>query len=170
MLNRTVRSSFLLLFVLLVIPCLSSAQGGIGNMPRSDIVMLHQSVRDSLSDEVFGHIMDLKRYAETGLVDSAASIVAYNGQPNKMEKWARAVNIQDSSEKARVVNILDRVNKLFHEYPDTQREYYAVFKTKDAPSGQLDLYQIHHVNGARQRMVSWTFYPIGDKLMLGDFN
>ena len=168
--NRFVRSSFLLLFVLTIVPSLSSAQGGIGNMPRSDIVMLRQSVRDSLADEVFAHIMDLKRYAETGLVDSAALIVAYNGQPNKMEKWARGVNVQDSSEKARVMNVLDRVNKLFREYPETKREYYAVFKTKDAPSGQLDLYQIHHVNGARQRMVSWTFYPIGDKLMLGDFN
>ena len=161
---------FLFLLVALLAPCITNAQGGIGNMPRSDIVMLRQSVRDSLADEVFAHIMDLKHYAEAGMPDSAAQIVAYNGQPNKGEKWARVVNIQNPDEKTRVQNILDRVNKLFHDYPDAHPQYFAVFKTKDAPSGQLDLYQIHHVNGSKKRMVSWTFYPIGDKLMLGDFN
>jgi hypothetical protein len=164
------RSVFLALLLLSGLSQIGKAQGGIGNMPRSDIVMLRQSVRDSLADEVFAKITDLKRYAETGQVDSAAQIIAYNGQPNKAEKWARPVNIQDSSEKAHVIAILNKINKLFQDYPDVHREYYAVFKTKDAPSGQMDLYQIHHVNGSRQRMVSWVFYPIGDKLLLGDFN
>jgi hypothetical protein len=161
---------YLVLFALLLLPAIVKAQGGIGNMPRSDIVMLRQSVRDSLADEVYAKILDLKHYAETGQTDSAAQIIAYNGQPNKAEKWARPVNMQDSVEKARVVAILNKVNKLFNDYPDVHREYYAVFKTKDAPSGQMDLYQIHHVNGSKQRMVSWVFYPIGDKLLLGDFN
>jgi hypothetical protein len=162
------RFSFLL--VIILFPCFANAQGGIGNMPRSDIVMLHASVRDSLADEVLGHITDLKHYAEAGLTDSAVQIIAYNGEPNKAEKWARSVNIQNSDEKVRVQSILDRINKLFHDYPDTHPQYFAVFKTKDAPSGQLDLYQIQQVNGAKKRMVNWTFYPIGDKLMLGDFN
>ncbi|HWF43313.1 MAG TPA: hypothetical protein VG537_01600 [Candidatus Kapabacteria bacterium] len=160
----------IVLLLSICIPTIVKAQGGIGNMPRSDIVMLRQSVRDSLADEVYAKILDLKHYGETGQTDSASQIIAYNGQPNKAEKWARPVNIQDSAEKARVITILNKVNKLFNDYPDVHREYYAVFKTKDAPSGQMYLYQIHHVNGNKQRMVSWVFYPIGDKLLFGDFN
>ncbi len=151
------------------------AQGGIGNKPRTDIVMLSQLVRDSLSDEVFARIMELKRYAETGNVDSAAALIAYNGhvakgQPTPTDRWARAMNPQNADERTEVQNILAKVSKLFQEYPDTHREYYAVFKTKDTPSGQKHLYQIHHVNGKKQRMVSWTFYPVGDKLLLGELS
>jgi hypothetical protein len=161
---------YLLLLPALLISTFAKAQGGIGNKPRTDLVMLSASVRDSLSDEVFQHILDLRHYAETDLVDSAAPWIAFQGNADKTDRWARAINLSNPDEKARVVSIFEKLKKLFHDYPDTHREYYAVFKTKDAPSGQLHLYQIHHVNGKKQRMVSWNFYPIGDRLLLGDFN
>ncbi len=167
----------LAIFILFVNACAVNAyaQGGIGNKPRQDIVMLSQVARDSLSDVVFQNIMDLKRFAESGNIDSAAALIAYNGhvakgQPVPTDRYARAMNAQNPEERAEVQNILARIQKLFQDYPDTHREYYAVFKTKDTPSGQKHLYQIHHVNGKRQRMVSWTFYPVGDKLLLGDFS
>ena len=159
---------FLALFLLLL-PTLLQAQGGIGNKPRTDIVMLPQAVRDSLADEITSHINDLKRYAEGNMIDSAAQWIAFNGNADKSGRWSRAMNATDSAERVRVQTMLDKARKLFHEYPEMKPQYFAVFKTADAPSGQKDLYQIHHVNGNKKKMVSWTYYPVGDKLLLGDF-
>ncbi len=161
-----------LIFCLLVLsfPLIAHAQGGIGNKPRTDLVLLGAVERDSMADEMFARIMDLKRYAEAGQVDSAALIISWPGGPKDSLRWTRLVNLQNPEEKARVMTILDRVNKLFHDYPDTKREYFAIFKEKASPAGRRYHYQIHHVNGNKQKMVSWAFYGLGDKLMLGDFN
>jgi hypothetical protein len=48
--------------------------------------------------------------------------------------------------------------------------YFAVFKSKDTPSGQLMHYQINLVKGNKKKMVSFHYYPIGDKLLFGDAN
>jgi hypothetical protein len=154
------------LFVLLFIPSLAFAQGGLGNKPRTDIVMLSQVTRDSLSDVVFSHIMDLKRFAESNNVDSAAPLMAWK---DTSKQWLRAVNLANPAERAYVADLLTKINKLFHDFPDTRRDYYTVFKTKDTPSGQKHIYQIVHLNGKKQRRMSWIFYPIGDQLLLGDF-
>ena len=154
-----------ILFTLLLFPSITFAQGGLGNQPRTDIVMLSQVTRDSLSDVVFANIMDLKRYAETNNVDSAAALIA---NKDTSKQWLRATNPKDSTERAYVSAILEKINKLFHDFPDTRRDYYTVFKTKDTPSGQKHIYQILHTNGKKQRRVSWTFYLIGDKLLLGE--
>jgi hypothetical protein len=164
------KSTLLLLFSFVLIPVITHAQGGIGNMPRADIVMLRQTVRDSLSDEVFAKILQLKAYAEAGQIDSAAAIIAYNGSPDKTGKWGRAVNLQNADEKTRVESILAKIKQLFADYPEQVREYYAVFKDKDNPAGQRHVYQIHFNKGKTQRMVNWTFFPIGDVLMLGEFS
>ncbi len=155
-----------LLIALVLFPSLAIAQGGLGNKPRTDIVMLSQVVRDSLSDVVFGHIMDLKHFAETNNIDSAALLIAHK---DTSKQWLRAVNVNDSGEHAYVSGVLVKINKLFHDFPDTRRDYYTVFKTQDTPSGQKHISQIVHLNGKKQRRVSWTFYPIGDKLLLGEF-
>jgi hypothetical protein len=164
------KSILLFLLFLVVFPVLVHAQGGIGNMPRADIVMLRQTVRDSLSDEVYAKILQLKHYAESGLIDSAASIIAYNGTPDKAAKWGRAANLQNPDEKARVDALLAKIKQLFADYPEQVREYYAVFKDKDNPAGQRHVYQIHFNKGKTQRMVNWTFFPVGDVLMLGEFS
>lgn len=155
-----------ILFALLLFPSLAFAQGGLGNKPRTDIVMLSQVTRDSLSDVVFQHIMDLKRFAETNNIDSAAPLIAWK---DTSKQWLRAVNASDSSERAYVSGILTRINKLFHDFPDTRRDFYTVFKTKDTPSGQKHISQILHLNGKKQSRKSWTFYLIGDQLLLGEF-
>ena len=153
-----------LLFILLS-PSLAFAQGGLGNQPRTDIVMLSQITRDSLSDVVFANIMDLKRYAEANNVDSAAALIA---NKDTSKQWLRAVNTKDSTERAYTTGMLSKINSLFHNFPDTRRDYYTVFKAKDTPSGQKHIYQILHTNGKKQRRVSWTFYLIGDQLLLGE--
>jgi hypothetical protein len=155
-----------LLFLTLLLPSLSFAQGGIGNKPRTDLVMLSAVARDSLSDLVFQNIMDLKRMAETNQVDSAAPMIAFE---DSSKAWTRSANPSNPAERDYVARELAKIKILFDQYPDTHREYYAVFKTKDTPSGEKHLYQIHHVSGKKQRMVSWVFYPIGDKLLLGSF-
>ncbi len=155
-----------LAFIILLIPSLAFAQGGLGNQPRTDIVMLSQVTRDSLSDVVFQHIMDLKRFAETNNIDSAAPLIAHK---DTSKQWLRAANPSDSSERAYVAGILIKINKLFHDFPDTRRDYYTVFKTKDTPSGQKHISQILHTNGKKQSRKSWTFYLIGDQLLLGEF-
>jgi hypothetical protein len=155
-----------ILFLILLIPSLAFAQGGLGNKPRTDIVMLSQVTRDSLSDVVFSHIMDLKRFAELNNVDSAAPLIAWK---DTSKQWLRAVNLANPAERAYVADLLTKINKLFHDFPDTRRDYYTVFKTKDTPSGQKHIYQIVHLNGKKQRRMSWIFYPIGDQLLLGDF-
>jgi hypothetical protein len=115
---------------------------------------------------VFQNIMDLKRMAETNQVDSAAPMIAFE---DSSKSWTRAANPSNPAERDYVARELAKIKILFDQYPDTHREYYAVFKTKDTPSGEKHLYQIHHVSGKKQRMVSWVFYPIGDKLLLGSF-
>ena len=137
-------------------------------MPRSDLVMLSAVTRDSLADEVYNKILDLKHYAEIHRMDSAAMIVAYNGALTKDGKWARAVNIKNDTEMVRVSMLLDRIQKLYAVNPDIHREYFAVFKDKDNPAGEKLLYQINFATGGHKHMVSFTFYPVGDLLMLGD--
>jgi len=161
---------FFALLLLLGISICARAQGGIGNKPRNDLVLLGVTERDSLADEMFARITDLKRYALAGQADSAALMISWPGAPKDSLRWTRYVNVQNPDEKARVTSILDRLNKLFHDYPDTKREYFAIFKEKASPAGRRYHYQIHHVNGSKQKMVSWAFYGIGDKLALGDFN
>ncbi len=154
-----------ILFTLLLFPSLAFAQGGIGNKPRTDLVMLSQVTRDSLSDVVFAHIMDLKRFAESNNVDSAALLIA---NKDTSKQWLRAANASNPAERAYVADILAKVSKIFQDFPDTRRDYYTVFKTKDTPSGQKHISQILHTNGKKQRRVSWTFYLIGDQLLLGE--
>ncbi len=155
-----------ILFTLLLFPAFAFAQGGLGNQPRTDIVMLSQVTRDSLSDVVFTHIMDLKRFAESNNVDSAAPLMAWK---DTSKQWLRPVNLATPAERDYVTGELVKINKLFHDFPDTRRDYYTVFKTKDTPSGQKHIYQILHTNGKKQSRKSWVFYPIGDQLLLGEF-
>ena len=151
---------------LLLISSIAFAQGGIGNKPRTDLVMLSAVARDSLSDLAFEEILDLKRYAESNNTDSAALIMAYK---DTSKVWARAIKLSDSAERQYVVATLAKIGKLFHDYSDTRKQYYTVYKTKETPSGQKHTYVIVHSSGKKQRTVSWIFYPIGDKLLLGEF-
>jgi hypothetical protein len=151
---------------LLLLPTLAFAQGGIGNKPRPDVVQLSQVVRDSLSDQVFQNVMDLKRMAETNQIDSAAPMIAWE---DSTKTWTRAANASIPAEREFVAGELSKIKKLFDDFPEAHPMYFAVFKTKDTPSGEKDLYQIRQVNGKKQRMISWVFYPIGDKLLLGSF-
>jgi hypothetical protein len=153
-------------FLLLILPTAVLAQGGIGNMPRTDIVMLSQVIRDSLSDQVFQNIMDLKRMAETNQIDSAAPMIAFE---DSTKIWTRAANAASPAEREYIAGTLTKIHTLFQTYSEPHPMYFAVFKTKDTPSGEKDLYQIRQIDGKKQRMVSWLFYPIGDKLLLGSF-
>jgi hypothetical protein len=154
--------------ILLGLAQLAHAQGGIGNMPRQDLVMLSAVTRDSLADEVYNRILDLKRYAETKRPDSAAMIIAYNGASDKSSKWVRAVNAKNDTEMVRVNALLDKLQKTFAASTEIHKEYFAVFKDKDNPAGEKLLYQINFASGKKKHMVSFTFYPIGELLMLGD--
>ena len=156
----------IIILPLLFISSLAFAQGGIGNKPRTDLVMLSAVARDSLSDIVYSEIMDLKRYAESNNIDSAAMLMAYK---DTSKVWTRAINLSDSAERVYVIATLAKIGKLFHDYSDTRKQYYTVYKTNETPSGQKHTYQIVHFSGKKQRTVSWIFYPIGDKLLLGDF-
>ncbi len=164
------KAFYALLFASVLAPSIIHAQGGIGNKPRTDLVLLGAVERDSMADEMFARIMDLKRYALANQVDSAALMISWPGQPKDSLRWTRLVNMGVLEEKTRVTTILDRITRLFHDFPDTKREYFAIFKEKASPAGRRYHYQIHHVNGGKQKMVSWAFYGIGDKLALGDFN
>ena len=155
-----------LVFAFLLLPSLTFAQGGIGNKPRSDLVMLSAMVRDSLSDVVLQNISDLQRMAQTNQIDSAAAMIAWK---DSSKAYLRGVNPASAAERAYVADMLTKMNALFQEYPDPHPMYYAVFKTTDTPSGQKHLYQIKYTGGKRSKMVSWVFYPIGDKLLLGTF-
>jgi len=56
----TAMKTYLLLALLIVVCAVNTyAQGGIGKMPREDIVMLRATVRDSLSDEVYNKVVQL---------------------------------------------------------------------------------------------------------------
>lgn len=162
--------TYLLFSLLFCIAEYSYAQGGIGKMPREDIVMLRATVRDSLSDEVFNKVVQLKGYALEDKFDSAAMLIAHNGGAAKESRWARAVNMQNPEEAARVNGMVARLKTLFIELPDMVKEYFAVFKDKDNPTGQKLLYQISRTNGKTKKMTSFTFYPVGDVMMLGEIN
>jgi hypothetical protein len=164
--TKTFRFSAVVIF--LGLTKLAHAQGGIGNMPRQDLVMLSAVTRDSLADEVYNRILDLKRYAETNRTDSASMIVAYNGASDKSSKWVRAVNPKNDTEMVRVSGLLDKLQKTFASSTEVHKEYFAAFKDKDNPAGEKLLYQINFASGKKKHMVSFTFYPIGDLLMLGD--
>lgn len=160
----------LILLLILVSASISFAQGGIGVMPREDIVKLRAVVRDSLSNEVMLRIADLQRFAAANQIDSAAAIIAHNGGAMKTCKWTRASNLQNPEEAARVNILLEKIKKLTAELPEMKGQYYAVFVDKDNPAGQKHLYQINCTGGAKKRMVSFIFYPIGEVMMLGDIN
>ncbi len=161
-----------LLLALLIIVCseITFAQGGIGKMPREDIVMLRATVRDSLSDEVYNKIMQLKSYALNNMTDSATVLIVHNGGTAKEGRWARAVNMQNPEEAARATMLITKLKTMFTELPDMVKEYFAVFKDKDNSAGQKLLYQISRTNGKAKKMTSFTFYPVGDVMMLGEIN
>jgi hypothetical protein len=144
------------------------AQGGIGNMPREDLVMLRAVVQDSLAGEAFAKVMQLKRYAAGNMIDSAALIIAHAGGPAKEERWARTVSLANDPEKVRAAQLLEKLNKLFVDFPEQEKLYYAVFKDKDNPAGQKHFLKIRCKNGKKMREMSLTFFPIGDQLMLGE--
>ncbi|MDP4219751.1 MAG: hypothetical protein Q8916_03135 [Bacteroidota bacterium] len=146
------------------------AQGGMGKLPREDVVMLSQVVRDSLSDEMFGHILNLKRYALAGNLDSAATEIAWNGGATKEGRWAHACSLANQLEADHVKEVVEKFRKMFTEYPDMHQEYFAVFKSKDSPAGQMMHYQINLVKGNKKRMVSFHYFPIGDRLLYGESN
>ncbi len=145
------------------------AQGGMGKMPREDVVMLSQMVRDSLSDEMFGHITNLKRYALAGDLDSAAAEIACR-DTGKVVKWSHAASLSNHEEAERVEEIVEKIKKMFTDYPDMHQEYFAVFKSKNTESGQMLHYQINLIKGNKKKMVSFHYYPIGDKILFGDAN
>jgi hypothetical protein len=145
------------------------AQGGMGKLPREDVVMLSQMVRDSLSDEMFGHITNLKRYALSGNLDSAATEIACR-DTGKIVKWSHAAMLSNPDDVKHVGDVVAKLKKMFGDYPDMHQEYFAVFKSKDTPSGQMLHYQINLVKGNKKKMVSFHYYTIGDKILFGDAN
>ncbi len=146
--------------------------------------MLHAEERDSLADAVFARIMELKHDCYANQIDSAMPRIAYNGLPLPEGKWARKINVNELEEMKHGVAIYEKAQKIFNATPDMKRDYFAVFKDKDNPKGWKILYQISHfppgggaahdpgtgkAHGARGgKMVSWTFYPVGDELLIGD--
>jgi hypothetical protein len=158
-----------LLFTLLIFSCSLHAQGGMGKLPREDVVMLSQVVRDSLSDEMFARITDLKRFSLANNVDSAAPLIAFNTGGGKIWSWSRACDLKNPDDARRVSEVIAKLKKMFTDYPDPMhQEYFAVFKTKDAPSGQLAHYQINLMKGSKKKMTSFHYYQVGDKLLYGD--
>ena len=141
-----------------------------GKLPREDVVMLSQVVRDSLSDEMFARITDLKRYVIASNMDSAAVAIAWNGGTTKLGMWAHPCSLVNADEAKHVSDVAAQLKKLFTDFPDMHQEYFAVFKSKDAPSGQMMHYQINLLKGNKKRMVSFHYYPVGDKLLFGNAN
>ncbi len=163
--------TLVLLFTLLIVTSTLYAQGGMGKLPREDVVMLSQVVRDSLSDEMFARITDLKRFAMTNNADSAAPLIAFNTGGGKVWSWSRACDLKNPDDAKRVSEVIIKLKKMFTDYPDPMhQEYFAVFKTKDTPSGQLAHYQINLMKGSKKKMTSFHYYPVGDKLLYGDAN
>jgi len=162
------RMTIALFLLLFIVQSTAHAQGGIGNMPREDLVLVSAIARDSLADEVYAKIVQLRTFAAENKIDSAGQIIAYNGAPIKDHKWARSLNLTDPIERARAQSLLDKLKKIYQDFPELHREYFAIFKNKDNPAGQMELYQIKYENGKKSRMVSYSFYPIGDVMMLGD--
>jgi len=145
------------------------AQGGMGKLPREDVVMLSQVIRDSLSDEMFARITDLKRFALANNLDSAAPLIACK-DTGKVVKWSHVCSLTNSLDAEHAKQVMEKMRKMFTDYPDMHQEYFAVFKTKDAESGQMLHYQINLIKGNKKRMVSFHYYPIGDKILFGDAN
>jgi hypothetical protein len=167
--KTTILSLFFTLGIVLILASHAQAQGGLGNMPRDDIVMLSQVVRDSLSDEMFARLDDLRRYALTNNLDSAAPLIAFNtgGGPAGWS-WSRACSMSNPDDVKRVQEVVDKMKKLYTDYPDPMhQEYFAVFKTKDSPAGKMMHYQINLMKGAKKKMVSFHYFPVGDKLLFG---
>src|SRR5689334_8233078 len=88
------------------------AQGGMGKLPRADVVMLSQAVRDSLSDEMFARISDLKRFALTGNLDSAAVLIACR-DTGKVASWTHACSLANPVEVQRVKDVVEKFKKMF---------------------------------------------------------
>ncbi len=144
------------------------AQGGMGKLPRADVVMLSQVVRDSLSDEMFARITDLKRFALENNLDSAAALIACK---DTSKQWSRACSLANHEEAEHVKEVMEKFRKMFAEYTDPMhQEYFAVFKSKDTPMGQMMHYQINLVKGNKKRMVSFHYFPVGEKLLYGEAN
>ncbi len=163
--------TFIVLLALLLFSTSLYGQGGMGKLPREDVVMLSQVVRDSLSDEMFARITDLRRFALAGNADSAAPLIAFNTGGGKVWSWSRACDLKNPDDAKHVSDVIAKLKKMFTDYPDPMhQEYFAVFKTKDAPSGQLAHYQINLMKGTRKKMTSFHYYPVGDKLLYGDAN
>jgi len=163
--------TWILLAVLafLSLPVVTKAQGGIGTKPRDDLYMVSAVVRDSLGEEVYARIQDFRRYAETNNLDSAGSITIFNGGTTGAEgKWARPINMQNADEHARVEALVTKLTKITKDFPDMKREYYAIFKDKDNPAGQKHLYQMTFSNGKKTRKVSFTVFPVEDRMLIGD--
>ncbi|MEI8134325.1 MAG: hypothetical protein WCH46_04490 [bacterium] len=160
----------LLLFSLLLTYGVTSfAQGGMGKLPREDVVMLSQVTRDSLADEMVARIKDLKRFALAGNLDSAAPLIAWRDS-GKTGKWTHPCSLSNPDDATHAKQVLEKVKKMFTDFPDMHQEYFAVFKTKDTPSGQLVHFQINLIKGTKKRMVSFHYYPIGENLLFGDAN
>jgi hypothetical protein len=144
------------------------AQGGMGKLQRDDVVMLSQTVRDSLSDEMFARIEDLKRYALANNLDSAAPLIACK---DTSKKWSRACSLSNHDDAEHVKDVVEKFKKMYTEFPDNMhQEYFAVFKSKDSPAGQMMHYQINIMKGSKKRMVSFHYFPVADKLLYGEAN
>jgi hypothetical protein len=158
------------IFLLLMFASSLYAQGGMGKLPREDVVMLSQVVRDSLSDEMFARITDLKRFALAGNLDSAATLIACK-DTGKVVKWSHVCSLKNPADAERAKLVVEKIKKMYTDYPDEMhQEYFAVFKTKDAVSGQMLHYQINLTKGAKKRMAYFHYYSIDDKILYGDAN
>lgn len=164
-----VRTLALPLLLMTALPLTASAQkGGIGVNPREDMVRLRATTQDSFATVVAEQIAELKKLVTENKLDEAQKLVAHNGGAAKTEKWARPVMMTNTDEGTRASALLDKLGKLFATFPNMEKKYYAVFKDADNPAGQKHLYQIEFSDGKRKQMVSFNFYPIGEKMLLGD--
>lgn len=159
---------FTLPLLLVAIPAIASAQGGIGINPREDMVRLRATTQDSFAIEVANRILTMQRLLGENKTDSVLAMIAHNGGAAKQQKWARPVMLTNEEEGTRANAIIEKLRKLFAAFPQHERKYYAVFKDADNPYGQKHLYQIEFTDGKRKQMVSFNFYPIGDQLLIGD--
>lgn len=151
---------------------LYAQHGGIGVKPRTDLVMLSAVERDSIADEIFARITEIKDFvaSDQTMVDGISSKIGWMGVKTDTVKWTRPVDPKIGEERAYLDGVLAKAKKLFATMPESHRKYFAVFKEPKTPSGRKYLYQIEQSDGKHNRLVSWTFYGYGDKLMLGDFN
>jgi len=158
----------IVVFLLTIVALGSYAQGGMGFDVRTDIVMLRATVRDSYEVVLVDNIKALQKLAADGKTAESAALIAHNGGTAKTEKWARAAKLENPEEATRVTMLMEKLKKLAVEFPELVTEYYAVFKDADNPAGQKHLYQISATSGKKKRMTSFTFYPVGELMLLGD--